>query len=235
MFDTHCHLNFKAFDNRVRQAIEEAKTTGVKHLVVPGTDVKTSKKAVDIACRFENVYAAVGIHPHHVKGYRNKTKDYHDNLQLIETLLKNEKVVAIGEVGLDGYFYRKTKYQNYQVDDGFINLQKVILEKQIALAKRYNKALIIHNRQARSHLINLLNETKTLLNPNRVVFHCCEPEEELLSFAKNERIFIGVDGDITYRSKKTRIHQKGPFRSFDFRNRLTFFAPSTFKRQKTIS
>ena len=66
MFDTHCHLNFGAFDGRVEEVVNRAKQAGVGQIVIPGTDVATSEKAVEIAEKFNGIYAAVGIHPHHV-------------------------------------------------------------------------------------------------------------------------------------------------------------------------
>ncbi len=66
MFDTHCHLQFGAFDKNLERVVDNAKKAGVSYIVIPGTDVETSKKAVEIASKFENVFAAVGIHPHHV-------------------------------------------------------------------------------------------------------------------------------------------------------------------------
>ena len=71
MFDTHCHLNFSAFDGILEKVISEAKNEGVEKFVVPGTDVETSKKAVAIAKKYEEIFAAVGIHPHHVKEIQN--------------------------------------------------------------------------------------------------------------------------------------------------------------------
>src|SRR3989339_14820 len=69
MFDTHCHLNFKSFNGQVDEVIRRAYDAGVGHIVVPGTDVMTSKKAVEIAEKYDGIYAAVGIHPHHVFQY----------------------------------------------------------------------------------------------------------------------------------------------------------------------
>ena len=66
LIDTHCHLNFKTFEGRVEEVIGKAKEVGVGYIVVPGTDIPTSKKAVEIAEKYQGVYSAVGIHPHHV-------------------------------------------------------------------------------------------------------------------------------------------------------------------------
>lgn len=75
LFDTHCHLNFKAFDGQIEQVIDRAKEAGVGQFIVPGTDVETSKKAVELAERYDNVYAAVGVHPHHVFKIINKKSE----------------------------------------------------------------------------------------------------------------------------------------------------------------
>src|SRR3990167_2910236 len=156
MFDTHCHLNFKALLSNVSDVIQRAKDAGVTHIVVPGTDVETSKRAVEIAEKYENVYAAVGIHPHHVfEVYSNvilgSVSDSRidsgrvrfslarmtQEVKKIEELLTNKKVVAIGEVGLDRHLYQKTIYQDYSINPEFIEGQKEFLKAQIRLAITY--------------------------------------------------------------------------------------------------
>src|SRR3989337_855112 len=102
MFDTHCHLNFQAFDEIYKDVIIRAQEAGIKYMLVPSTDLPTSKKAVEIANDYSGVVAAVGIHP---------TKDL-ESIDLNKAFLKFEKyaklqkVVAIGEIGLDYYRYR---------------------------------------------------------------------------------------------------------------------------------
>ena len=112
MFDTHCHLNFKAFKNSYDQVIKDAYKVGVKNIVIPGTDIETSQKAVEIAEKYNGVYATVGIHPHHA----NVGADFMSaRLLELEKLLIHPKVVAIGEVGIDKHQYSITKYQKYIV------------------------------------------------------------------------------------------------------------------------
>ncbi|GIW64503.1 MAG: hydrolase TatD [Patescibacteria group bacterium] len=222
MFDTHCHLNFKAFDKNLDEVIKKAQKAGVETIVIPGTDVVTSKKAVEIAEKYGGVYAAVGIHPHHVfeifkssmpfSRQQNKGKSWLEkasSLNQIEELLKNPKVLAVGEIGLDRHIYKKTKYADYQVDEDFINLQRKLFLEQLKLAKKYQKTLIIHNRQAKKDLLELLNTYYFLLN-TKIVFHCCEPDDELLYFAIKNNIFIGVDGDVVYSPEKQKFIKKVP-------------------------
>ncbi len=229
-FDTHCHLNFKAFDGRVEEVINNAKKVGVNNIIIPGTDVESSKKAVEIAKKYEGIYVAVGIHPHHVYEFLSdpvsnsfpsvlaSTARRQDpfllatqqKLNSIEDLLKNPKVVAIGEIGIDKHYYQKTKHKDYQINNEFINLQKDLFIEQIKLAIKYKKALIIHNRKAKEEVLEILTNHLSLITHHSVVFHCCEPDDELLDFAKKNNIFIGVDGDIPYRKDKQEFIKKIP-------------------------
>jgi len=212
MFDTHCHLNFKAFDGRVEEVVDRARKAGVNYFVVPGTDVGTSKKAVAIAEKFDRAYAAVGIHPHHIFKFRIKNSELRikEELKQIEQLIGHPKVVAVGEVGVDRHVYKKTVYQVYQVGRDFIELQKLFFSEQIKLAYKYKKALIIHNREAGKEVLEILSTNQQLTINNSIVFHCCEPDGELLEFAKKHKIYIGVDGDVTYQKEKQNFVKKIP-------------------------
>ena len=229
-FDTHCHLNFKAFEGRVEEVIKAAKDNGVNNIIVPGTDLETSKKAVEIAKNYSpepfdfaqdklrrGIYAAVGIHPHHVYQYqKSKIKDQKyilnikNDLGEIEKLLNNHKIVAVGEIGIDKHSYQKTKYKDYQVDPELVKGQKEFLKEQIKLAIKYDKSLILHNREAKKDTLEVLNEVWDKKLEGKTVFHCCEPDEELLEFAKRQKMFIGVDGDVTYRIEKQEFIRKVP-------------------------
>jgi len=242
MFDTHCHLNFSAFDGILEKVISEAKNEGVEKFVVPGTDVETSKKAVEISKKYEEIFAAVGIHPHHVFKIKNeKIKNKNDNEKLkitkmikaIENLLIEPKVVAVGEIGLDRHIYQKTKYEDYKIDEEFIALQKEVFLTQLNLAKKYKKAVIIHNREAKDDLLKILN-TYYLILDTPMVFHCCEPDFDLLNFAKKNHIYIGVDGDVTYDPKKQAFVKKIPLSLLVLETDSPFLTPTPLRNdQKT--
>jgi len=238
MFDTHCHLNFSAFDGILEKVISEAKNEEVEKFVVPGTDVETSKKAVEIAKKYEEVFAAVGIHPHHVKEIQNlKLKTQNDNLKLkineIEKLITHPKVVAVGEIGLDRHIYQKTKYKDYKIDEEFIALQKEVFLAQLDLAKKYKKTVIVHNREAKDDLLKILNTCYLLLN-TPMVFHCCEPDFDLLNFAKKNHIYIGVDGDVTYDPKKQAFVKEIPLSLLVLETDSPFLTPAPLRNdQKT--
>ncbi len=238
LFDTHCHLNFKAFEGRIEGVIGAAHEAGVNYMTVVGTDEGSSKKAVEIAEEYEGIYAAVGVHPHHV--YKQEQKigvakkgipiplrhnhndfegqssaggltrrslgeggnEFDDRIYFLKELLTNKKVVAIGEVGIDKYEYKNTKYSDYKIDENFIEAQKKLFNEQIKLALQYDKSLIIHNRRAREDVLEILNEVWDKKMEYRTVFHCCEPDKKLLRFAQDHKIFMGIDGDVTYYKEK---------------------------------
>jgi TatD DNase family protein len=233
MFDTHCHLNFQAFEGRIEEVIDDAKKAGVKLFLVPGTDLLTSKKAVEIAKNFKGAFAAVGIHPHHVFSLLEKTKEEIENdLKKIKELAKQEKVVAIGEVGLDKHIYKKTKYEDYKINEKFLELQKQVLKKQIGLALELNKALVLHNREAHIELLRVLNEAWDAKLSGKAVFHCCEPKDELLEFAKEKQIFLGFDGDLTYSPQKQAFFKKVPLDLVVFETDSPFLTPEPARSQK---
>ncbi len=211
MFDTHCHLNFKRYKKNLPEVISNAHDSGVSLIVIPGTDVNTSKKAVEIALEHDWIYASVGIHPHHV--YNLLKRDditVESELAQIEALLQSPRVVAVGEVGMDKHVYEETVYQEYNVSQEFIAVQKKLLELQMHLAVKYQKSLILHNREAKEDLLPLLEEKWDQALEWRTVFHCCEPDHELLEFAKKHKMFIGVDGDVTYDAEKQRFVEVVP-------------------------
>lgn len=233
MFDTHTHLNFKAFYKNLDQVISDAKNAGINNFLIPGTDLETSQKAVEIARQYDHVWAAVGIHPHHAKEFR--IKNYELRIKEFENLLKNNKVLAVGEVGLDKHVYQETKYENYHVDQDFIDTQKELLIWQIKLAVKHNKSLILHNREAVEEILEILEILENHWNnalSGRTVFHCCEPDERLLTFAKEHKIYLGVDGDITCSKKKQAFIKKIPLDFLVLETDSPFLLPEPLKSAK---
>ncbi len=250
-FDTHCHLNFKAFDGRVDEVINQANKVGVDQIVIPGTDIETSKKTIEIAEKYPNVFAAVGIHPHHVfeifkaqvsvfstaspqRGPRrlsqkqkpSLTSETVENLvSSLSKLLSHSKVVAIGEVGIDRHIYQKTKYPDYKIEEEFVELQRVFLKEQIKLAIKYDKSLILHNREAREDTLGVLENVWDKKLEGRTVFHCCEPDKTLLEFAQSHKMFIGVDGDITYYKEKQEFIKTVPLEMLVLETDSPFLMP----------
>lgn len=210
MFDTHCHLNFKAYRKILDDVITDAATQGITGIVIPGTEVPTSRRAIEIAQAHDQFYAAAGLHPHHVFELFVKLGEDKSNADLviqeqmleIEQMLKEDKVVAVGELGIDRHMYVNTKYKEYTVTDEFVEMQKSVMLSQMDLAAKCNKSLIVHNREASQDLLNMFAEHWQDYFKTRMVLHCCEANKELLDFAKAKQAFIGIDGDITYGPEK---------------------------------
>lgn len=232
MFDTHCHLNFKAFKKNVGEVIERARESGVDHFIVPGTDLETSKKAIEIAQQHEGVYVAVGIHPHHAREFIIHNSEFRIVLYELEKLLIHPKVVAVGEIGLDKHQYTSTKYQNYEISQELVELQKELLIEQIKLAVKYKKTVILHNWEAIQDILELITNYKLLITNNKVVFHCCEPDDRLLDFAIKHGIFIGIDGDVTYSESKQRFVKKIPLELLVLETDSPYLLPEPLRAQK---
>lgn len=239
MFDTHCHLNFKAFRKTVEEVIAEAHAGGVTDIMMPGTDVKTSERAVELSQTSKHLYAAVGIHPHHVFQYLNPNIQQQPNppaidsdLQAIEQLLANERVLAVGEVGMDKHVYEETKYAEYAIDERFMQLQTQLFERQVELAISHSKSLILHNREAKKELLPILETLWDKKLEYHTVFHCCEPDEELLQFARDHHMYIGVDGDITYGGEKQEFIKNLQLEMLVLETDAPFLLPEPLRSEK---
>ncbi|KKR30532.1 hypothetical protein A2715_05945 [Candidatus Woesebacteria bacterium RIFCSPHIGHO2_01_FULL_39_32] len=219
MFDSHCHLNFQVFDDIYNQVIATAKESGVTHLMIPGTDISTSEKAIEITKDYINVHAAVGVHP--TKDLENL--DIKKTLFRLEELASEEKVKAIGEIGLDYYHFKAPA-----------SLQKRFFLEQIKLAVKLDKPIIIHNRHAGVDVSDLISTNWQPSFEKRIVFHCCEPIMAMLRLAIKKQIFIGVDGDVTYDKEKLDFIQKVPIDLLVIETDAPYIIPEPKRTQKVF-
>ncbi|HNQ31508.1 MAG TPA: TatD family hydrolase [Candidatus Woesebacteria bacterium] len=236
--DTHCHLNFKAFEGGEATIVRKAQQVQVEMVVVPGTDVPTSQKAVRIAQKNPQVYALVGVHPHHVTHYMmqdDPTLAFERDLPILESLVQEQKVVGMGEIGLDRHTYAVSKYgPSSVVSDSLFALQKMVFLRQLELAHRHGTSVSIHNREAHTDLIQIFEENAKLMQElsHRIVLHCCEPMEALLNLAKRFGCFIGVDGDITYDRAKQEFIRNVPLEMLVLETDAPYLLPEPWRSQK---
>lgn len=188
MVDVHCHLNFKAFEKDCDEAIKRAFDAGVSKIINVGTKIDSSQKAVQLAKEYKNLYAIVGVHPHHADKLEIGWEDK------IENLAKHPKVVAIGECGMDFFSYQS----NAVVDP---KLQKEVFLKQIELAYKLKLPLQIHNRHAGKEILDVLLNHKSHLSNPPGMFHCFSGNVDFLKKVLNLGFYIGFDGNITYKGK----------------------------------
>ncbi|MBB6455232.1 TatD DNase family protein [Salirhabdus euzebyi] len=183
LFDTHVHLNADQFMEDRDEVIKRAQEAGVTYMVVVGFDRKTIPLAIEIAESYDFIYAAVGWHP--VDAIDMKEED----LLWIEELSSHPKVVAIGEMGLD-----------YHWDKSPQDIQKEVFRKQIALAKKVNLPIIIHNREAAEDIVTILQEE----NASEVggILHCFSSTPEIAKKCLDMNFHISLGGPVTFKNAK---------------------------------
>ena len=181
-FDTHVHLNSERYED-VGKIIDNALNNNVKKMVVVGYDLDTSKKAVEIASKYDFIYALVGIHPSEVKNMKN------DDLDQIEKLLTCDKVVGIGEIGLDYHWDKDNKQE-----------QKEMFIKQLKLAKKYDLPISIHSRDAANDTYSVLKENKECYSKG--IMHCYSYSLEMAKEFIKLGLYLAFGGAITFLNAK---------------------------------
>ncbi|SFD72775.1 TatD DNase family protein [Lentibacillus persicus] len=181
LFDTHVHLNADQFLEDREETIQRAFDTGVKYMVVVGFDRKTIPLAIEIAEQYDTIYAAVGWHP------VDAVDMTEDDLTWIEELASHPKVVAIGEMGLDYHWDKSPK-----------DSQKDVFRKQIALAKKVNMPIIIHNREATEDILQLLQEE----NAKEIggIMHCYNDSAEYVQTILDMNFYVSLGGPVTFKN-----------------------------------
>jgi len=201
--DTHCHLNFEAFKDDWEKVADDCIKSGVGKMIMVGADLTTSTRAVELAQKHPALYAAVGVHPHHAPG--------EFNINQLEKLAKNKKVVAIGECGLDYHLYQQSKYAETEITPAMINRQKTLFGQQIQLSKDLNLPLIIHNREAGDDTLDTLNHfSKQDGRYPAGVFHCISGSRKLLQKILSLNFYIGVDANIVYSTEVQALAAAAP-------------------------
>lgn len=178
--DVHAHLDDKAFHKDREEVLQRIKEAGII-VVNAGADIKSSYFSVELAEKYDFIYACVGVHPHDAA---KVPKDY---LRELEELAKHPKVIAIGEIGLDYY---------YEFSDRKIQ-QKVFLE-QLELAESLNLPVVIHNRDAHQDTLNTLRKSA----PIKGLMHCYSGSLELARELLKLGFYFSFGGVITFKNAK---------------------------------
>ncbi len=187
MIDTHCHINFDAYDEDRPQVIERAAQAGITRIINPGVDEQSSRAGIALAAQYDEIYAAVGVHP-------NSTADWDDSkLEIFAELAGEAKVVAIGEIGLDYYWDKSPKEKQFAA-----------FEAQLALASSLELPVIIHNREASDDVMTILEKWAAHLPDslqNRPgVLHSFSAPAEIAKRALDAGFYLGFTGPITYKN-----------------------------------
>ena len=221
LFDTHCHLDFDAYNSDRSEVIGRAATAGVTYILNPGIDLATSQAAVDLATQFSSVYAAVGVHP-------NSSADFTPSLlESLHTLTARAKVVAVGEIGLDYYWDRSPR-----------SSQLAALEQQLALASDLCLPVIIHNREASTDLLSVLESwipsVPPALKQRPGVLHSFSASADAAERALALGFCLGFTGPITYKKadELRAIARAAPLDRVLVETDGPFLAPVPFRGQR---
>lgn len=200
IIDTHAHYNLEPFFPEWEPYWETAREHGVGLSIIPGTNERTSKQGVEIALADEHLYAAVGIHPHEATRTENDPKLFETWKDLLHRLILRDKVVAVGECGLD--FFRLPRGQEEATHEK--NAQKRLFGMQIQTAKGAGKPLIIHCRDAYDDLLDTISHfSEEDGQYPKGVLHCVSGDETYLKKALEMGLYIGVAGNVTYKNAES--------------------------------
>ncbi len=185
LFDSHCHLNDERLLKEGEVVLNDAFEAGVNRMIVIGWDLPSSKKAIEIAQKHPGVYAAIGFHPENLDDVSD------DALEEIERLAHEDKIVAIGEIGLDYHWFKEEDHRANQ---------KVWFIKQIELANRVGLPISIHGRESSGDILEILKAHR----PTRGgVMHCYSGSVETMKELLKLGMYFGFDGPITYKNAVT--------------------------------
>ena len=182
-FDSHAHYNDERFEETKDDLIKSMYKKEITNIVCAGYSLEGSKKAIEIAKAYSHIFATCGISPNDIGSNTDR------EIEEIEKLAQNDKVVAIGEIGLDYYWNKDNK-----------DSQQKAFSKQIDVANRLNLPIVIHSRDAWQDTIKMIKE-----NPvkQKGVFHCCQLNQELIKEAVKLDFYISFSGNITFKNAKS--------------------------------
>lgn len=209
MFDTHIHLDFESYDADREEVISRFFSQGGKAIVNVGVDEQRIEKSLEIASGHEKIFVAAGFHPQEivdlrlsicdlgVEKNRNENRNFDIKKYLRGVIESNrEKVVAVGEIGLD-YFHPSGRNYDLKVDDEIKRIQKEAFAEQLEVAREFKLPAVIHSWDAENDCFEILKNFLDL----KIVFHCYGkniPLEFTKKLLKHENIFFSFTGNITF-------------------------------------
>lgn len=214
IFDTHAHYDDSKFDDDRTSLLETLPQKGVCNIVNQSTDLRTAQISIDFAEKYDYIYATVGIHPENLDGLPD------NYISILRELSKHEKVVAIGEIGLD-YYYDIPK-----------DKQLKVFEEQLILANELDMPVCIHDREAHGDTLSLLQKH----NPKGVV-HCFSGSREMARDVIKLGMYIGVGGVITFKNarKSLEVVEEIPLERIVLETDAPYLAPVPFRGKRNDS
>jgi TatD DNase family protein len=215
LIDTHCHLTFDDLYSDIEQVLQRSKAAGVTSWITVGTDTEENRKAIELAGRFDSMYAAIGIHPH---GAKNVTAE---TIAELKRLAENERVVAIGETGLD-YHYDISKRQD----------QVKVFAEHLRVAAELNLPVIIHCREAFDETMDIMERHGG--GVEKVVFHCFSGSADQAKIVLDRGFHISFTGVVTFKNAETtrRAAEVIPLDRLMLETDCPYMSPEPMRKQK---
>jgi len=186
LIDTHCHLNFYKYNDDRDEVLERAREAGVNRVIIPAIDLETCQESLALADQYNNIYVAVGVHPNSTVNFDAET------LAKVRDYAKHNKVVSIGEIGLDYHWDKSPK-----------DIQRRAFEQQLELASELELPVIIHNREASDDTMDVLeawaNGLPDSLQEHPGVMHSFSAPQDIADRALAIGFYLGFTGPITFK------------------------------------
>ena len=219
IFDTHCHYDDEKYDNDRDELIKSMEKEGVRHFVNVSADKDSIDKTLEILEKYPQSYGALGIHPSEIRGL---TEADMENIK--EKALSNDRIVAIGEIGLD-----------YWEEGPDKDSQAFWFRRQLALAREVNKPVIIHSRDAVQDTYDILMEEKA--GELGGVIHCFSASAEMAERYVKKGFYIGIGGVITFKNAKKlqEVAEKTPLDRIVLETDCPYLAPTPYRGKRNYS
>lgn len=183
MIDTHCHLSINDYDD-IDLIVNKIRDSGVKAIIVNGCDKKSNMEVLSLVKKYDIVYGAIGFHPTELDEYSD------EDLIFLEEHINDEKIVAVGEIGLDYHYPNYDKKR--QID---------VFKKQLNIAKKYNKPIIVHTRDAIKDSYDILCEYNL-----KGSIHAFSGSLEMAHMFIKLGYYLGIGGVVTFKNAKNIIN-----------------------------
>ena len=209
--DSHCHIYYDAFNSDIEDVIIKAQDAGVEKLICIGVDLESSESSINLANKFENVYATIGFHPHESKLAEP------DFLNILSSMSEDPKVVAIGEIGLDFHY-------NHSDSD----IQRKVFIQQLELAKSINLPVVVHSRNADNETF----EDISSIQNSRGVIHCFASDLEQAERIIQLGYYISFTGLITFVKELVEVVKKTPLNKILIETDSPYLSPIPFRGKR---
>jgi len=215
LIDTHSHLTYEGLIQSLDDVLQRSSTAGVTKWISVGTDAEHNGKVIAIADKYENLYAALGIHPHHASEYQRQ------DLQRLIELTKHTKVVALGETGLDFHY-------NFSKQDA----QKELFRSFLEIAAQTKLPVIIHSRDAFDETMEIIDRFAD--KETKIVFHCWSGTVEQTRVVLDRGFYISFTGVITFKNAQQarEVVKVVPIERMMIETDCPFMSPEPMRRQK---